>query len=89
MMKVQKRQAYKLLMFYTETLHSEFGNRFLTLAIKELLERRLQELQEQCKRSEPQNQLYQIPVKIVYFDDIKQHYEVNFSNTEEIEFIGN
>ncbi len=85
---IGKHQAYKLLMFYTDSLHEKFKSSFITPATKELMSRHLIAIQNQQIKNEPQNPLWKLNVEINFIDDIKHIYEVQFANNEleQIEF---
>ena len=82
--RVVKRQLNRLCSWYTEQLTIELGNRILSPATQLLIERRLQQIQEQQKRMEPQNTLWTIPVKPVYHLVNDHSFEVIIADPEAI-----
>jgi len=80
--RVQRKQVNSLLSFYTETLTKEFGNMLLSQAVQLLIERRLEQIQAQKQRSEPQTVLWKMPVKVL-FDRYKFDVVLNQEKTNE------
>lgn len=85
--KVYKRQINRLCSWYTEQLSNEFRNRILNPSAQLLIERRLQELQYQQYRQEPQNTLWLVPVKVIFQLENNHSFEVTVADMNAIQVI--
>ena len=82
--KVFKRQLIRLCSLYTEQLTNEFGKRLLNPSTQLLIERRLQQIQYESYRREPQNTLWLVPVKVVFQLENNHSFDVTVSDPNAI-----